>query len=330
MGILETAADNPIPVNLKDIDETPGPYCMSFGFDLQPLISSIKKCGLINRPIVAKCGEGRADIVIGYRRMLALKRLKWKTVPCRVLSDSDISPLRLLLLNLYDNLSVREFNEVEKGMILSRLVSLLPREEIAKDYMPLLGLPARESTLDVFLRIEGLDPPLKESLARGQISFQAIKALIEIDVDSRYALLGWITNLRLNFNQQLQFIEYTSDLSIKEEVEISALLGQRQFLRILEDKKRNNPQKAKLVLELLRSNRLPSLTRSEKAFQKKVSSLALPDGIRISYPPFFEGADYRLEILFKNGKQLKEKVDAMQNASGLETLGDPWQEEDKE
>ncbi|UCF57339.1 MAG: ParB N-terminal domain-containing protein [Deltaproteobacteria bacterium] len=328
MDVLEMARENPITLDLKDIDENPGPCCMSFGFDLGPLIRSIEKFGLINSPVVAKEGEGRVDVVTGYRRILALKSLKWKKIPCRDLSESGLSPLQLLLFNLYDNLATREFNEVEKGMILNRLIPYVPREEITKDYMPLLDLPSHESTLDIFLKMEELEHPLKESLAKGRISLQAIKPLMETGLDSRSALFEWIMNLNFNFNQQLQFIEYTLDLSIKEEREISELLGQKQFSSILGDEKLNNPQKAKLVLDLLRSKRFPSLARSEKTFQKQISSLSLPNGTTISHPPYFEGSNYRLEVLFKHGKELKEKINALLRVSGLKRLGNPWEEED--
>ena len=67
-------------LNLKEIPEDPGPYCMSFGFDLDPLIRSIEKCGLLFPPFVAKNESGKMDVVIGFRRILALKSLKWDKV----------------------------------------------------------------------------------------------------------------------------------------------------------------------------------------------------------------------------------------------------------
>ena len=55
--------------------------------------------------------------------------------------------------------------------------------------------------------------------------------------------------------------------------------------------------------------RFPKLTAAEKKFQETVSGLDLPDGIRIYAPPYFEGPDYRLEALFQNGRDLKEKIE---------------------
>ena len=40
------------------IHDDPGPFCMSYGFDLGPLIRSIQEFGVINPPIVVRQGEG--------------------------------------------------------------------------------------------------------------------------------------------------------------------------------------------------------------------------------------------------------------------------------
>lgn len=328
MDLLEMTKGDAVLVALKEISEEPGPYCMSFGFDLKPLIRSVRTFGLINSPIVTRDREGRVEVVVGYRRMLALKHLQWREIPCRDLSHAGLSPFQLLLLSLYDNLATRHFNEVEKGMILSRLSAHVSRDEILRDFMPLLDLPSHEPTLELFLRLEELDQSIKKSLVHARISFQTVKALVPLDPESRATLLEWINATRLNTNQQKQFIAYTIDISSREQKKISKLLKEEKLLDIFKSKKLNNPQKSKLLLNLLKSRRFPSLTRFEKAFQEKTASLGLPDGITISHPPFFEDPDYRLEILFKNGEGLREKIDALGKVNGLESLGDPWKEDE--
>lgn len=322
------AKDNLIRVDLKQISENPGPFCMSFGFHLRPLIRSIEEFGLINTPIVTRDKEGRVEVVAGYRRILALKRLQKEEVPCRDLSDAGLTSLQLLLFNLHDNLATRSFNEVEKGMILNRLIPHVPKEDIIRHFMPLLDLPSHEPSLDVFLRLEELDHSMKESLVHAGISFQTAKAFVDMDTESRSTLFEWIANMKLNLNQQNQFITYTTDISIKEQKKIAQIFKEKRILELLNDKNINIPQKAKSLLNILKSRRFPSLTRAEEAFHKTVSRLGLPNGISVHHPPFFEGPDYRLEILFRDGDQLKERIDALGRISGLKSLGDPWQEEE--
>ena len=235
--------------------------------------------------------------------------------------------MEILLFNVHDNLATRKFNDVEKAMILSRLILLENKREILEDYMPLIHLPSHESTLDTFLRLEELDHSIKTSLVEGRISFKTIKALLDVDPDSRAVIFHWISKLKFNFNQQLQFIDNVTDISIKEKITASELLGDKPFSRIWEDKKMNNPQKTKSAIEFLRSRRFPVLTDTEKRFQKMVSTLDLPDGVTVNHSPFFEDPDYRLEIRFRTGKELKKKIDILfRLKKAMERIGDPWQE----
>jgi ParB-like chromosome segregation protein Spo0J len=328
MDVHEITKQNSVLVEVKQIGEDPGPYCMSFGFDLKPLIHSVETFGLINNPIVTRDREGKVEVVAGYRRILALKHLQWGQIPCRDLSHAGFSPLDLLLLNLHDNLTTRPFNAVEKGMILNRLVPYVPREEIIKDFMPLLDLPCHGPTLEIFLGLEKLDRPIKESLVHARISFQTAKAFVDMDPESRASLFDWIAGLRLNANQQSQFIAYTADISTREQKKISDLLEEEEILDISNDTELNNPQKSKLLLNILRSRRFPLLTHSENLFKARTAGLGLPEGVSIYHPPFFEDPDYRLEIFFKNGKKLREKIEALGKVNGLESLGDPWEEDE--
>jgi ParB-like chromosome segregation protein Spo0J len=315
-------------VELKQISDNPGPYCMSFGFDLKPLIHSVERFGLINRPLITRDREERVEVVVGYRRILALKHLQFEQILCRDLSHAGFSSLELLLLNLHDNLATRPLNAVEKAMILHHLVQHVSREEILRDFMPLLDLPGHGPTLEIFLGLEKLDRAIKESLVHTRITFQTAKALVGMDPESRLTLFHWIAGMSLNANQQRQFIAYTTDIAIREQIKISQLLKNGEVVTIFNNPKINNPQKAKLLLNYLKSRRFPLLTHSENVFRQKTSDLALPPGVSIYHPPFFEDPDYRLEVFFKNGEQLKEKIDALGKVRGLESLGDPWEEDE--
>ena len=313
-------------VDLKELSEDPGPYCMSFGFDLGPLVRSIKKWGLLFPLLVVKNESGKMDVVVGFRRVLALKSLKWDNAPIIDLTGKKLTGLDLLLLNFYDNLAVRSFNDVEKGMILNRLKSHLPEKVLRDKYLPLLGIPARESLYRTYESLEGLDSGIKVALADGRLPFKTVKALLDIDLEYRSIFFEWIKDLRFNVNQQSFFIETTLDISMNEDKKISQLLGEAPLLRIKEDERLNNPQKARQLLAYLRSRRFPTLSNSEKAFKKRIGSLGLPVNVKISYPPFFEHPEYRLEIFFNNGKRLEETIKTLADSNALGNIGDPWEE----
>jgi ParB-like chromosome segregation protein Spo0J len=325
MDIEPFLTEPPVLIDLADLGGEPGPYCMSFGFDLKALIESIKRFGLLNIPCVTKGAKGQVDIVTGYRRLLACKSLGRHHVPARDLSRAGMSALNCLLLNLSDNLTTRELNEVEKGMFLRRLSTLAQKKEILTRYMPRLALPKNEMVLETYLRIEELDHEIKTSLARGELSLQTVRRLQEMDQDSQTTAFEWLSIMNLNMNQQKQFIDNTIDLANKERVSICSLLGEKDLQAIRHDKRLNLPQKAKRLLEHLRARRLPRLSQAEKGFQRTVSELRLPPGVRVFHPPYFEGSTYRLEVLFETGQMLRRKIGLLSQLEGLENIGDPWQ-----
>ena len=324
---MKDLSDAPLKsMNLNEISGDSGPYCMSFKFDLGPLIRSIQKWGLLFPPFVVVNESGNMDVVIGFRRILALKSLKWDKAPMKDLSEKKLSALDLLLLNLYDNLAVRSFNDVEKGMILNRLRPHLSEKVLREVYMPLLGVPPRDSIAPVYEKLENADSEIKVSLADGTLSFGTVKALLDADPESRTVLFEWIKDFRFNLNQQSFFIDITEDISINEEKSISQLLAEAPITKIRRNKTLNNPQRSKRLLAYLRSRRYPRLAESEKAFERKIKTLGLPGNVKISYPPSFEGPDYRLEILFTNGKRLGETIKVLSGMDGLVGIGDPWEE----
>ena len=314
----------PQPVPLRNINDSPGPCCMSFGFDPNPLIQSIKKVGLINPPLLKRENHGDITIISGYRRIKALKSLNIDSAGCRVLSGDNILPVECLLLNLHDNLAMRRFNEVEKGMALDRLTPWIKTMEIVNRYMPLLGLPSNKTTLSSYLRLEReMETHAKESIARGELSLRNAIMLLDIDSASRSSTIDLISKLKLTVNQQRQLIEYTVDLSHIEGRSISDFLDDQSIRRINSDTRMNNPQKGRALIRYLRMKRYPSVSKAEREFKKMVSRLNLGKRVKIDHSPFFESPHYRLEVLFKDGPSLREKLENIMRED-IDSLTDPW------
>lgn len=328
MDKLKIADIFPQPVNLNQIDDSPGPYCMSYGFDTTPLVDSIRSIGLINPPILVRKGEGGSGIefvvVAGLRRIKALKALGEARIPCRVLPP-ETSPGKCLLINLYENLVIRDFNPVEKGMALARLLEWVPAKEVVKTFMPLFDLPSHEETLHFFVKIETVfERQTKDLLACGDLSTKAAKLLLKMDSAAREKFCRYFSIIKFSKNQQAQFIDFINDLSHIEGNAIARLLDDPELTDIRDNEPMNNPQKARALIALLRSRRLPHLVKAEKGFRRMVEKLALPAGYQITPPPFFEGPYYRLEISFKDGRDLMEKLLILIKKEGLVRLEDPW------
>jgi len=317
----------PQPMVLSDIDDSLGPYCMSFGFDLNPLMQSIERVGLINPPLLKRDRQGSITIITGYRRIKALKSLKTKRAGCRVLSGDDILPIECLLLNLHDNLAIRKLNDVEKGMVLARLIPWVNPLEILEYYMLLLGLPSNKATLSSYLKLEEeMGFRAKESIAQGQLSLRNAITLLDMDSISRSSIIDLLSNIKLTVNQQRQLTDYTIDLAHIEGTSIPDVLDDESVKRIISDTRMNNPQKGRALIHQLRKRRYPSVSKAEKEFKKKVSRLNLGEKVRIDHSPSFESPYYRLEVLFKDGPSLREKLENFMRED-IDSLTDPWKKE---
>jgi|WetSurMetagenome_2_1015567.scaffolds.fasta_scaffold04222_5 hypothetical protein len=315
--------NNIVSLKAEEFEEKPGLFCMSYGFDSKKITSSIAQVGLINRPYVRRNRSGTIDIITGYRRITACRELNWKIIPCIDLSDAGLSDADLLILNLYDNICVREFNNIEKYMIIKKLLSYFSMSNIYERFMPFLGVSSRRE-IDLLLKIEGLTDELKGYIAKGLLSIKALELLKEIKDYDLPIITKFITELHLNFNQQILFIEYINDISIREGLDVSSLLNGKTFIELLDDASQNIPQRAKTLLDRLRIKRFPILVKNEKAFAKLILEVDLPPNVRIKHTPFFEGPDYVLEISFKDGKKLKETINRLTHAKGIEKINDPW------
>jgi hypothetical protein len=60
---------------------------------------------------------------------------------------------------------------------------------------------------------------------------------------SRFVILKWISDLRLNFNHQLIYIDYLIDISINKGKSTADVMDEDRFLRLLKEKDLNTPQR---------------------------------------------------------------------------------------
>jgi hypothetical protein len=313
-------------VPVENVRLLPGPFTMSYGFSVDVMKASLKTGGLMNLPLLLKSEAGDFLIVSGYRRITALLELGYKHIPARLLEEHQISFLDAFLINFYDNLATREFNPVEKGMILGRLADHLTEDQLLDFYMGLLALPPRRSTLANYISFDrDLDEPTKQALAGGTISESTAGALLALPEKERKAVAALFSKVTFNMNQQTQLFELLSDNSRIAGISIAEMLEAKAFLDILATPSMNRPQMARALLALLRARRFPRLTRAEDVFKKRVAKLQLPPGIRIQAPPYFESELYRMEISFRNGQELEAMIDRLGNVDGLREIQDPWE-----
>ena len=312
-----------LKVAVSEIDLDPGPFCMSFNFNLEQLKSSIERFGVLNAPYVIKGSNSRYTVVAGYRRLLAVRELGWREALCHVL-PGNFPALEALLLNLYDNIVQRKMNEIEKAMVLERLNRYVKQEALMKEFMSTLGIPANKQNLSILLQIPELEEQVRISIATQRISLRVAGLMMTLNSHDRLKINELFTELKLSFNQQWEVIQWIIEIASREGRAAKEILEDDAVTEIVNNSEMSNPIKSKTIVKMLRTRRFPSLVKAEKAFKKGVSKLALPKGVKIIPPPFFEHRNYRLEIGFSQGKDLKEGVEGLSRLPGLEQITDFW------
>jgi ParB family transcriptional regulator, chromosome partitioning protein len=308
---LNNVYESPERIDIQTLAADQGLFRMSYGFDPGLLVDSIKEAGLLNPPLVYSDENERMHVVSGYRRILALKEIGCTSVPCIVL-PATVAIKRCMLLNFYDNVATRLMNPVEKAMACRRLSSLFPRSDVLSCFMPALGLPSHESTLDLYNAIETeFDDGIKHALATGRMPVKAAGELLKFPETDRQAFRDLFLIIKFNGNQQLQVFDLISDISVRDDKPVSTLLHEEPFRNVIDDKAMNTPQKARAFLDRCRRIRHPLLYSAERRFKSEIKSWKLPREVEIADPEYFEPAEFRMEIRFKNGSHLKHLLDQL-------------------
>jgi len=296
---------------------------MSFNFDLEPLKGSIHRFGVLNPPYLLRNSDSTFTVVAGYQRLLAVREMGWSNIVCQILPD-NFPPFEALLLNLYDNLVHRHLNSVEKGMVLKRLTRFLDSEEIVTSFMPILGISSNRQTLELLLGLEELEETIRISVAMERLSLRVAGLMVSLGKDDRLRISDLFTSLKWSFNRQWEVTQWITEIASREGRSIKEIIDEGEILRVLNNERMNNPQKVKSIVKILKARRFPSLLEAEKSFKKGLSDISLPSSVEVIPPPFFEGIDYKLEIVFRKGRELKEKLAVLSHLSALEGVTEFW------
>jgi len=297
-------------VDLKFIDPDDAVFRLSYGFDLEPLKESIRRIGLINPPLLRSRPDDRYQIVSGYKRILALKELGISSAACQLVSP-EMGDAACLLLSLYDNISHRELNPIEKSTALNRLLSYFSEEKIVSDFLPLLKLEPHITQFRAYQPLCLLDTGIRDAIIDGIIDVQSALRLSRLDPDSRECLARLLISLRLSVSKQAEVITTVAEIGLRDGVSLRTVTGDPGIQSTLTNDKLNRPQKGDAVLRLLREKRYPRLTAKERQVKGELSRIKLPPGASITPPPFFEDNRYCLSVCFTGWQELRERLDSL-------------------
>lgn len=258
-------------------------FTFTVGGDTRALEASIGKRGLLHPPDLLSL-DGRYVIIRGSRRLRVLRGLGSRKVPARVFSPAEISPFEAWSMNFHDNLSVRSLNPAEASTALRQLTDLgVEAEEVVKDYLPLLGLPPRSSTLEEYLRVAGLERSVLESLARGEVTLATAVFLARLSSSDRASAFRFLRRRPLTVSQQREWARLLADLSARDGRNVAAICASASRAA-----GRRGGSAGAAAIQVLRERRYPALAARRKDFRTLVRKLRLPPWFHLETHPFFE------------------------------------------
>jgi len=282
-------------------------FRISYYFSLQRLMDSLRKIGLINPPLVT-VRNGRFILVTGWKRVLACLQLSFASIPVEVSGVDD--DLQNFLIAVHENLATREFSLIEKAEIIGKLKTLgVKKNEVIRNYLPLLDIPANSSFYELYLSLAGFEPELKEVIHKKDIPLSVLQIFSELKPEAQKLVLPIL--LPLGQNKQKEILEDLLEISRRENIGVENILQNEEILSIQGLEKLSPLQKADTIRSFLRKRRYPSFSRWKESFDSSLKKMRWPKEIALKHTPFFEDEDMSVTFSFKNKKEYEENVEKL-------------------
>jgi ParB family chromosome partitioning protein len=191
-------------ISISDIDLGDAKFRTRYDLgekQVMELANSIKSEGLINPIVVRRKGDSQYQLVSGFRRVEATRRLGEDTIDAVVVNVDDDKAFRIAVS---ENLKRKNLTPVELGLMCDRLVREgRSYEEVGR----LMGLSLKQ--IQRYLRTLKLSEEVRRSLGRGEISFFTALELGKVDSAVQSDLLKRILKEKLSTRDVVLLVRET-------------------------------------------------------------------------------------------------------------------------
>jgi hypothetical protein len=225
-------------------------------------------------------------------------------------------------LALWDNLSHRQLDALEKARVLFKLQNVfgVSGDTLLGVFLPLLGLMPHGSVLRSYIALNGVRPGLRRCLLEGRLTESSVEHLAQTPHQVQDGISALMSRIRLSASLQRKVLGLLEDLSAGADTQLDAPLGSREVLAVLEDLRLSPFQKGEKLHEVLYRLRNPRLSQALERFLAQKKLLGLPGSIRITPHPFFESADLRVEFDAPDAERFRELAAALGKAAQMPEL----------
>ncbi|MDX9702149.1 MAG: hypothetical protein RBU23_03790 [Candidatus Auribacterota bacterium] len=276
--------------------------------------------GVIAPLIVSRHGESYR-IVEGFDRFDCAVLHGITELPVIEVDTDEFSCYRFAIFNAVMQNSCDIFDIAQVLAVLSDYF-LVPRQDIATEYLPFFGFSCRDKILDKLITIHKFDPSQKKLCRDECIETDKILLISDIDRTIRNDMIELMIELRPSINKVKQIIELIDEISGREGKPPAEVLSDPLLRSILDDEACNAGQKLNRFREALYVRRNPALSCTLELVDRKIRQLKLDNRIKLIVPPYLEGDQLRLEAEFENKEQLEEIARNLLQTAGLKSFGE--------
>jgi hypothetical protein len=303
-------------IALEEIDVENETFRISEDLDSARILDSLRKIGQLN-PVVLLELKPQPVIVNGFRRIRAMMRLGISRSLARVLSSEEFDTTRAFELAVWDNVSHRELNPLEKARILFKLrhVCGIPDEKIIATWLPILGLASGANVLRSHLLLHEIHSGLRQCLVDGRLTHTSLEYLAEMSSSAQESIASLMGKIRLSASLQKKLLGVLNDLRGMTGNAFEAPLKDPQIVVVLEDAALSAFQKGEKIYDRLYRQLNPRLSQAGEKFVARKKRLGVPGSIRINAHPYFEERGLRVEFEAPDAEQFRLQADALHKAA---------------
>ena len=291
-------------ISTVDIDTEDLTFRITTSSDIEDLLGSIQKIGLIQPPLLIANSSGYT-IVCGFRRIAACRKLGWTRITARILEKS-VDRFKTAQLSIADNALQRSLNLVETSRALELLDDFGPDPQQRREAAEALGLPISRSVAPTIKKICRLPLSVQEGILRETIDLSMALELGGLNPATAGDLVRLFDQLKVGLNKQRELLLLLKEIAEREDSAIPQLIAEKPLQEILKNAEIDRAVKRQKIRSYLRRRRFPAITKAETEYHKWVRQLKLGKNINLTPPKDFEGNTFSMTLRFNNRQDLSD------------------------
>jgi ParB/RepB/Spo0J family partition protein len=276
----------------------------------EKLLDSVKEVG-IRHPISICSTNKPYKIISGHKRVQATIKAGLTSIPAFFVATMDDA----LVTNLKENFALRHYSDIEKGCILNKLIAEgFEKDTIIDLYMPLLELERSKKIFQDLILVKKIGSELQKLLHRSNVPVKVFQVFFAWNNENQEAAEKFFAATRPGVNKWRDLLELIEEISKRDEISPKDIFFASATIETLKDKSLTPPQKYDRVHQALQQKRYPVLSDLKKKVLRALDEMKLDDKTRLKYDDAFESDEMKLELKFRDERELSQQVEKIFHA----------------